>query len=119
MNIIRLIKLKKINGDLDDLTKQELFFVSILNDSVITSGKVQNLNFLNCTYSESKHYYKDNINYLRIYTLHSGEYVIWLSDDFFDAYRKKFRIGEKKIKELVKGFMIMRLGLSKIEIESI
>lgn len=38
MNLIRLIKLKKIYGELDDLTKQEWYFVSLFENLNTVDG---------------------------------------------------------------------------------
>lgn len=38
MNLIRLIKLKKLNGELDDLTEQESYFLSFFDNLRLKDG---------------------------------------------------------------------------------
>ena len=93
MNLIRLIKLKRINGDLDNLSEQEEYFLSLF----INLTKIHN-NYLN----DSK---------MVLFSINSNEkifycsyYIVWKN------IKTKFSINNKETLELIYS-VLHRLGM--------
>ena len=67
MNLIRLIKLKKINGELDNLTEQEKFFLSFFDDLKTIDGSNYYRNGL-LYFNLDKEYKKLHYSYSNVYS---------------------------------------------------
>ena len=98
MNLIRLIKLKKINGELDDLTEQESYFLFFFN----------NLSKHNDNYclGDNVYFYLDleNKNFYYSYSR------IWL------VFKSKYDISILEFNDLICGLLETHLNLSGITI---
>ena len=93
MNLIRLIKLKRINGDLDNLSEQEEYFLSLF----INLTKIHN-NYLN----DSK---------MVLFSINSNEkifycsyYIVW------KIVKDKFNIDNKSMSNLIYN-VLHKLGM--------
>lgn len=87
MDLIRLIKLKKLNGELDDLTEQEEFFFSLFNDLSINDNRYVKDNdtyfFLNlktnilyCSYNKVISPFKNNFDVDVVEVKNSIDYIL-------------------------------------------
>ena len=98
MNLIRLIKLKKINGELDDLTEQEKFFLSFFDDLDIQH------------YNNDIDLIKNDVVYFSISLENKKFYYSYFY--VFMVFKSKYDMNEMILNSLINGILENHLNLS-------
>lgn len=103
MDLIRLIKLKKINGELDDLTEQEKYILSIFNN----------------LHKHGDIYYDIVFDYERTIFQFSHRYKnVFCSYSMCKEIMKKFHISPKNTEKLILG-IFKKVGLDEYNLRYI
>ena len=91
MNLNRILKIKKLNGELDNITDVERSFLSILDgDSIVQ---------YNCTFRFDYiiQYYKGNTRYLELFVSRIDSSVLWLSSECCANFYRRFNCNIKQV----------------------
>ena len=101
MNLIRLIKLKKLNGELDNLNELEIIFITIFDG-------------VNIKYFNNTHYYiKDN---KIIFTKSIDSNQLWCHYKVLNYLYVYFNGNEKLVSNFVKYMINEKIGIVNIDI---
>ena len=103
MDLIRLIKLKKINGDLDNLSRFEIYFLKYLDCMRTVKINSNTLGFVNI---------KENTIHIEV-DLDSNE--IWCYKDKLMPYMLKLNISVFQLDYYIHKFLVDRLKITKFK----
>lgn len=108
MNLIRLLKLKKLNGELDNLSNDERYFLSFFYD-ISTNIKVSR------TVDFGTTIFVNELLYLDVYTSPMLGKLLWISNNCYCDMYNNFKYDRFKTKKLVKD-LFKKLSIDSIKI---
>ena len=97
MDLIRLIKLKKINGELDNLTEQEKLFFSLFNGLRLVK-EYNSIYFFNGI----QYFFEYDLKYNVFYCSYS---MVWV------VFKNKYNLNDNEIIDLITGILERHLKL--------
>lgn len=100
MDLLRLIKLKKLNGDLDNLNDKEQLFFSFFNNKVCHNDVFFDI--------------EDDL--IILYFIETKKELLCSYSRMWYIFEVKYNLNNKQIQELIKSIVYSKLGIELLNV---